>query len=164
EPPYFHTETMGSLVHAKRLAKMGGRVTAMLSLETIGCFLDGPGSQRVPDGLPKDQFPSIGNFVALGGNPQSESLVTAAGDAWNRAGVGVSALPVTLPESIEGAGWSDHWSFWQAGYPALMVTDTAPFRYQHYHRPTDTADQIDYARFTEVVKGLRAVIEELANR
>ena len=51
-----------------------------------------------------------------------------------------------LPGFITGVGWSDHWSFWQEGYPALMVTDTAPFRYPHYHRPSATPEKIDYER------------------
>lgn len=162
EPPHFHTESMGSLVHARHLAKTGAKVTAMISLETIGYFSDEPGSQRTPPGLPAERFPAVGNFVALVGNPASEPLVRAAGAAWEQAGVPVTALPIALPETVEGAGGSDHWSFWQAGYPALMVTDTAPFRYPHYHRPTDTAERIDFGRFTEVVKGLRSVIEALA--
>jgi hypothetical protein len=66
-----------------------------------------------------------------------------------------------VPQFIEGAGWSDHWSFWQAGYPALMVTDTLPFRYGHYHLPTDTADRLDYDRVARVVDGLEAVLAEL---
>ena len=67
-----------------------------------------------------------------------------------------------LPGALPGVGWSDHWSFWQVGYPALMVTDTAPFRYPHYHRPSDTPDKLDYERMARVVDGLRAVVEELA--
>ncbi|MBL9153156.1 MAG: M20/M25/M40 family metallo-hydrolase [Verrucomicrobiales bacterium] len=162
EPPHFHTESMGSLVHARHLAKTGARVSAMISLETIGFYSDEPGSQRTPPGLSVGPFPTVGNFVALVGNPESEPLVRAVGAAWELAGVSVRALPIALPESVEGVGWSDHWSFWQAGYPAVMVTDTAPFRYAHYHRPTDTPDRIDFARYTDVVKGLRTVIESLA--
>jgi len=163
EPPYFHTAAMGSVVHAGQLAKAGAKVTAMISLETIGYYTDAPGSQKTPPGLPPENFPAVGDFVAIVGNPASRSLVDAAGESFRRSGVAVPALPVALPEEIEGAGWSDHWSFWRAGYPAIMVTDTALFRYGHYHLPTDTPDRIDFGRFTEVVKGLRAVVEDLAN-
>jgi hypothetical protein len=69
-----------------------------------------------------------------------------------------------LPGSIQGVGWSDHWSFWQQGYPAVMVTDTAPFRYAHYHEPSDTVDQVDFASLARVVDGLDAVLDELVNR
>ena len=68
-----------------------------------------------------------------------------------------------LPGSIQGIGWSDHWSFWQEGWPAFMVTDTAPFRYPHYHETTDTPDKVDYGRTARVVIGLTRVAEDLAN-
>jgi hypothetical protein len=59
--------------------------------------------------------------------------------------------------------WSDHWSFWQEGYPAIMVTDTAPYRYPHYHLESDTPDKLDYDRFALVVSGLEAVVRDLAD-
>jgi Zn-dependent M28 family amino/carboxypeptidase len=62
---------------------------------------------------------------------------------------------------IPGVGWSDHWAFWQEGYPALMVTDTAPFRYPHYHTAADTPDKIDYERLARVVAGLERSIRKL---
>jgi hypothetical protein len=66
-----------------------------------------------------------------------------------------------VPGWITGVGWSDHWAFWQQDYPALMVTDTAPFRYAHYHSPSDTPDRIDYARLARVTDGLTYVISSL---
>lgn len=163
EAPHFQTETMGSLVFADWLRQKGANVKGMISLETIGYYTDSPGSQKVPDGVPPEDFPEVGNFLALVGNPKSGELVESAGKGYESAGVGVSALPVVLPESIDGVGWSDHWSFWKEGYPALMATDTAPFRYPHYHLSTDTPDQIDFDRFTEVVRGLQSTVETLAN-
>ena len=65
---------------------------------------------------------------------------------------------------MTGIGWSDHWAFWQEGYPAIMVTDTAPFRYPHYHTPYDTPDKIDYDRLARVVAGLARVVVDLADR
>ena len=66
-----------------------------------------------------------------------------------------------VPAAIPGVGWSDHWAFWQAGYAAMMVTDTAPFRYPWYHTANDTPDKIDYEKLAQVVDGLEAVIESL---
>jgi len=63
---------------------------------------------------------------------------------------------------LPGVGWSDHWSFWKRGYRALMVTDTAPFRYPHYHQPTDTPDKIDFERTARVVEGIEAAVRDLA--
>ncbi|MCB1230655.1 MAG: M20/M25/M40 family metallo-hydrolase [Verrucomicrobiae bacterium] len=163
EPPYFQTDSMGSVVYAKQLGRQGAKVAAMISLETIGCYSDEPGSQKLPEGLPPGAFPDVGNFIAFVGNTESQSLIDHAKNAYDGAGVDVPSLAAALPESINGVGWSDHWSFWREGYPAFMVTDTAPFRYPHYHEPTDTPDQIDFPRYTDVVKGLRAVVDSLAN-
>ncbi|HVG90014.1 MAG TPA: M28 family peptidase, partial [Alphaproteobacteria bacterium] len=66
-----------------------------------------------------------------------------------------------VPAAIPGVGWSDHWSFWQEGYPAIMVTDTAPFRNPNYHQPTDKADTLDYDRMARVVHGLAGVVVDL---
>jgi hypothetical protein len=65
---------------------------------------------------------------------------------------------------VKDAGRSDHWAYWQQGWPALMVTDTANFRYPHYHTPADTPDKIDYERTARVVKGVEAVVRDLAGR
>ena len=69
---------------------------------------------------------------------------------------------VAAPAFLPGVDWSDHWSFWRERYKAVMVTDTAPFRYPQYHTSHDTPDRVDYDRTAKVVLGLRAVIEELA--
>ena len=70
---------------------------------------------------------------------------------------------VAVPGWLTGVGWSDHWSFWQEGYPAIMVTDTALFRYTHYHSSADTPDKIDYDRMARVVAGLAETITAMAN-
>ena len=69
---------------------------------------------------------------------------------------------VVLADEMPGIGWSDHWSFWQFDYPAFMVTDTAPYRYPHYHEAEDTLDKIDVERTATVVIGLHAVINGLS--
>ncbi len=66
-----------------------------------------------------------------------------------------------MPSTIPGIGWSDHWSFWKAGYPAVMITDTAPFRYPYYHSDEDTPDKIDFDRLARVVDGLEKAIADL---
>jgi hypothetical protein len=63
-----------------------------------------------------------------------------------------------------GVHWSDHWSFWQAGYPAIMITDTALFRYRHYHAATDTPDRLDYPGLARVTRGLADVVAGLAGK
>jgi hypothetical protein len=161
EPPFFQTEEMGSLVYAKRCKERGDPIAAMISLETIGYFSDEPGSQKYP--LPGFGllYPSRGNFIGFAGDTRSRALLHAIVAAFRKT----EKLPcegASLPAAIPGIGWSDQWSFWQCGYPAVMVTDTAPFRYPHYHEPTDTPEKLDYDRFALVVSGMESVIAELA--
>jgi len=160
EPPYFQTAEMGSFVYARRCKDRGDRVAAMISLETIGYFSDEPRSQKYPAGL-GFFYPSKGNFIGFVGNTRSRALLRSAISAFKNA----RKLPcegALMPAAIPGIGWSDQWSFWECGYPAIMVTDTAPFRYPHYHSSTDTPDKLDYDRFALVVSGLEKVIAELA--
>ncbi|NNE92161.1 MAG: M28 family peptidase [Verrucomicrobiales bacterium] len=161
EPPFFQTKEMGSYIYAKEMQANDLNVVAMLSLETIGFFSDEEGSQQYPPGYEK-QFPPTGNFIAFVGNRDSKEIIDSARAAFMRA-TDLPALGGAFPEDVPGIGWSDHWSFWQAGYPALMVTDTAPYRYPHYHEPTDTPEKLDYEKMTEVVKGVENVIRAWAN-
>ena len=72
----------------------------------------------------------------------------------------IAVVPVesaALPELIPQIGWPDQWSFWQFGWPGIMVTDTAPFRNPHYHLPSDRPETVDYDRLARVTQGLVAV-------
>ncbi len=160
EPPWFQTENMGSLVYAKELKRRGENVVAAISLETIGMYSDQEGSQQYPAVL-GSLYPKKGNFIAIVGNIASAALVRQAVGAFRRS----AKFPVegaAAPAAITGVSWSDQWSFWEQGYPAIMVTDTAPFRNPHYHLPSDTPETLDYDRMARVVSGMKAVIEELA--
>lgn len=161
EPFHFHSPDMGSHVYAKSCHERGENIVAMLSLETIGCFSDEPRSQHFPLPGLGTIYPTTGNFIAFVGNLSSGSLVRKAVGAFRKHAEFPSEGAV-LPAAVPGVGWSDHWSFWQFDYPALMVTDTAPFRYAHYHQPTDTPDKIDYDRLARVVAGLEKVIGDLS--
>lgn len=161
EPPFFQTEQMGSLVYARLCRKRGDNIVAMFTPETIGYYSDAKGSQQYP--FPFSMFyPSEGNFIAFVGNTTSRPLIARSIKSFRRH-TPFPSEAAALPGSITGVGWSDHWSFWQEGYPAFMVTDTAPFRYPHYHQVTDTPDKIDYDRTARVVMGLTRVAEDLAN-
>lgn len=160
EPPYFQTSEMGSVVYARRCRERGEKVAAMISLETIGSYSDREGSQEYP--FPVNLFyPSRGDFVGFVGNLGSRSLVRRAIGAF-RGKVSFPSEGAALPEFLQGVGWSDHWSFWREGYPAIMVTDTAVFRYAHYHTREDTVDKVDFDRCARVIAGMAKVVEELA--
>lgn len=161
EPPYFQTDEMGSFVYAKRCKARGDRISAMISLETIGYFSDKPGSQSYPSPGLGAFYPRTGNFIGFVGSFGSRALVRRAIGLFREQGK-VPSEGAALPSFIPGVAWSDQWSFWQCGYPAIMVTDTAPFRYPHYHESTDTPDKLEYDRFALVVSGMDKVIAELA--
>ena len=150
---------MGSLVYAKACRSKDEDIVAMLSLETMGYYSDAKNSQKYPASL-RAFYPSTGNFIAFVGNTASKPLVTRSIGAF-RAHAKFPSEGAALPAHYGDIGRSDHWSFWQVGYPAIMVTDTAPFRYPHYHRATDTFDKIDYDRMARVVSGLETVVADL---
>jgi Zn-dependent M28 family amino/carboxypeptidase len=162
EPPFFQTAAMGSMVYAKSLAARGERVAGMISLETIGCFSDQPHSQRFPHPALGELYPDTGNFVAIVGNEANRPLVDRLHAAFSASGCGMPSEAFAGPEALPGVGWSDHWAFWQHGFPAVMITDTAPFRDDHYHTAGDTPAHVDHARLAQVVVGVHAALRVLA--
>src|SRR5262245_47488504 len=160
EPPYFHTEAMGSLNYARVLAQRRERVVAMYSLETIGFYSSEPGSQAYPApfGL---IFPDRGDFVAFVGLLGSRPLVHETIRSF-RSHTSFSSIGGVAPGFVPGIAWSGHWAFAEQGFQAVMITDTAPFRYPHYHRPSDTPDQVDTESLARLVKGIERVIRDLA--
>ena len=159
EPPWFQTDDMGSLVYAEQAHKLKENIVAAVSIETIGMYSDVEGSQKYPAGF-KSLYPSKGNFIAFIGNLESRGLVRDAVHSF-RASTKFPSEGSAVPAAIPGVGWSDHWSFWQEGYPAIMVTDTAIFRNPNYHQPTDKPDTLDYDRMARVVHGLARVVADL---
>jgi Zn-dependent M28 family amino/carboxypeptidase len=163
EPPFFYTWKMGSHRYARRAHERGDNITAMLALETIGYYSDADGSQQYPNPVYAWLYPSTGNFIGFVGNLASRKLVRQCLGTFRRH----SAFPsegIAAPGRMMGIHWSDHWSFWQEGYAAVMVTDTALFRYPHYHASTDLPDRIDYERLARVVEGLVKVTVDLAQQ
>jgi hypothetical protein len=152
EPPFFRTAEMGSTVHARGAKSRGERIVAMYSLETIGYYSDAPGSQVYPPPF-RWFYPDRGDFLAFVANPASRALLHATIGAF-RAEAQFPSEGVAAPAWIPGVDWSDQWSFWREGFPAVMITDTAPYRYPHYHTPQDTPDKVDYDRLARVVRGL----------
>jgi hypothetical protein len=158
EPPWFQTDDMGSLRYARRCRERHEDVVAMVSLETIGCFA---GEQRYPIPGLGLIYGQRGDFVGFVGDIKSRDLVREALGVF-REHATIPSEGIALWDGVPGVGWSDHWAFWQCGYRAIMVTDTAPFRYPHYHRPTDTPDRLDYVGLAQVVEGMVRVVAALA--
>jgi hypothetical protein len=162
EPPYFLSDEMGSFIYAGRCRARGDKISAMISLETIGYFSDAPRSQTYPSPGLGFFYPKVGNFIGFVSNVQSRTLLRRVVAAF-RMHAKIPSEGAALPAFIPGVSWSDQWSFWRNGYPGIMVTDTAPFRYPYYHSSSDTPDKLDYDRFTLVVSGMEKVIEDLNN-
>lgn len=160
EPPYFLSGQMGSFVYAGGCKARHEQITAMISLETIGYYSDAPHSQTYPAPGLGAFYPKTGNFIGFVANTHSRALLRRAIGVF-RAQKKIPSEGAALPAFIPGVSWSDQWSFWQHGYPAMMITDTAPFRYPHYHLPSDTPDKLDYDRFALVVSAMQAVIVDL---
>ena len=162
EPPYFLSDEMGSFIYASRCKARGDKISGMISLETIGYFSDAPHSQTYPSPGLGIFYPNVGNFIGFVSNVHSRALLRRV-VALFRKHAKIPSEGAALPAFIPGVSWSDQWSFWRCGYPAIMVTDTAPFRYPYYHSSSDTPDKLDYDRFTLVVSGMQKVIEDLDN-
>ncbi|MBO9527580.1 MAG: M28 family peptidase [Sphingobium yanoikuyae] len=162
EPPYFQTAHMGSLAYAKALAAGQERTLGMISLETIGFYSDAKGSQHYPFPL-SALYPDTGNFIAFVGMTSSRPFIRATVAAFRREAA-FPSVGGSAPGFVQGIDWSDHWAFAQVGIPALMITDTAPFRYRYYHSEADTPDRLDYDRMARVVDGVKRVVRAWARK
>ena len=161
EPPFFATKNMGSYVYAQRSRERRENIQGMISLEMLGYYSTKKGSQKYP--FPLGLFKSdTGNFIAFVSNLRSKTLLNDFIKRFRNL-VEFPSDGVAFPQMIPGISWSDHRSFWKFNYPAIMVTDTALFRYPHYHSWEDTPDKIHYDHLARVVLGLSKVIEDLAN-
>lgn len=161
ENPYYFTDNMGSLFHAKRASERGDKITAMLSLEMLGYFSNEPGSQTYPS--PFSWFyPDKANFIAFVSNFNSRKLlknsIAIFRESQSFPSEGLTA-PVALIRDVRR---SDHASFWRYGYPAFMVTDTAAYRNRAYHNINDVPDSLDYGAMAQITTGLLSVLESLA--
>jgi Zn-dependent M28 family amino/carboxypeptidase len=162
EPPYFNTSAMGSAVHAESLRRDGIPLRAMIALEMIGYFQDAPRTQTFPFPALAWLYPSTGNFVAVVGNLGQIGLVRRVKGTMRAAGP-LPVYSINAPRLVPGIDFSDHLNYWAAGYPAVMISDTAFYRNPNYHTARDTPDTLDYRRMAEVVRGVYAVVRVLTD-
>jgi Zn-dependent M28 family amino/carboxypeptidase len=159
EPPFFATPKQGSEVYARQLRLDGSSVELMIALETLGYYSTHEGSQNYPPLLGR-LYPPRGDFVALVSNLRWFAKLRRFARAFRQS----TAFPMEYlasPSFVPGVSWSDHRAFWRGGYPALMVTDTAFYRYPYYHTPLDTADYVCCTELAEVVLGLEGAIRRV---
>lgn len=153
EPPFFRSAQMGSAIHAASLVESKENVRLMISLEMIGYFSDLPGSQRYPSPLLNLFYPSIGNFITLVGPLSlSSATIDIKKDFLNSVPLPVKSI--NAPAIIPGIDFSDHLNYWQQGFDAVMITDTAFLRNLEYHKSGDSPDRLDYDKMAQVVTGV----------
>jgi Zn-dependent M28 family amino/carboxypeptidase len=159
EPPFFKSKDMGSYVYARQARKNREDIKAVIILESIGYYRDEPNSQSYPPLLGMF-YPNRGNFICVVGNFSSRWLVKRIVSIFKKK----SQFPIESfigPSFVPGVDFSDNWSFWQAGYPAVMITDTAFYRNPHYHTDSDTYQTLDYKGLAHVSEGLAGVLIEI---
>lgn len=161
EPPFFFWPGMGSMVYAKAAKQQGDPIRFMISLETLGYYRSQRGSQTYPP-LLKYFYPDTGNFIAFVSNLRSRHILRDCIQAFSS----VTDFPmqsIAAPAIVPGISLSDHLAFWRHGYKALMITDTAFYRYPYYHTAQDTPDKLDYEPFAEMTQGLFLMLCRLTN-
>ena len=161
EPPFFRTRHMGSALHAQTLRRQGADVRLMFSLEMIGYFSDEPGSQQFPVSFLGLFYPTRGNFISVVGNFSNGLSVRRVKRAM-RSAAPLPVFSINAPRSIPGIDFSDHLNYWENGYDAVMITDTAFYRNGNYHTASDTPETLDYRRMALVVEGIYAAVLDLA--
>jgi Zn-dependent M28 family amino/carboxypeptidase len=156
-----NTRDMGSARFVNELSARHEDVQSMICLEMLGYYDSRPGSQKYP-ALVSLFYPSQGNFVGLVANLSSRSVLKTLRTGLSPVGP-LTFSAAVLPSFIGGIDRSDHTNFWKKGIPAVMVTDTAFYRNPNYHRATDTADTLNYARMAELSHALDSSLAHLAS-
>lgn len=156
EPPAFVSDAMGSRVYAERARREGERIDGMICLEMVGYTCLTPGCQDYPFPLNHLRFPKIGNFIGIVGNTKSMGFTRSLKKAFKK-NRDLPVISLSVPfngKMVPAVRRSDHASFWDTGFKAVMVTDTAFFRNPHYHTKLDTMDRLDYTFMAELVESL----------
>jgi Zn-dependent M28 family amino/carboxypeptidase len=157
EPPFFGSEEMGIAIHADALAHSNIPVRGMICLEMIGYFSR---EQAWPNWLLALLYPNEGDFIAVVGGWSDRRLARAVKRGIRGAG-GVEVVSFSGSRALSDA--SDQPNYWQKGWTAVLVTDTAFLRNPHYHTRYDTADTLDYHRMARVIDGLANAVVHLSS-
>jgi len=155
---------LGSRAFAAGLKKIGQALAGAVILECVGYASHDANSQRTPPGVPIT-VPTVGNFLGVVGNEGSRDLVAIIEGNARRLSPPLQTLVLTVPargETLPDVRRSDHAAFWDEGYAAVMLTDTANFRNPHYHQPTDTIETLDLNFLEGVIELTVACIQDVA--
>ena len=154
-------DLLGSRAYVAHLTETSQSVYGAIVLECVGYASDQEGSQRTPPGIPV-AVPSVGNFLALIGNQASTAFLHTLSQPMASK---IPIVPLAVPgngEQLPDTRRSDHTAFWEQGFAAVMVTDTANFRNPHYHRSTDTVDTLNLKFLASVADAVTNAVLALA--
>ena len=144
EPPYFATKNMGSYIHAQYLKTNNIDVIGMINYEMIGYLTDEPNSQEYPIEAMKFLYPATGNFIAIASNESSTDFLEQLD--FDNLDKEIDSCNIVLPNGLSEITASDHINYWNFGFNAVMITDTAHFRNKNYHTVNDTIETIDFKK------------------
>ena len=143
------------------------RLSGMISLEMLGFKNPQPGSQSYPPYVDLSQYPDTGDFIAVVGNEPSTKLAQALAQGMAHAVPALKVETLVVPgqgENFSEVRLSDHSPFWDAGIPAVMVTDTAFFRNPNYHKPSDTLETLDLEFIRDNAQAVAAFLKQFLNQ
>jgi Zn-dependent M28 family amino/carboxypeptidase len=151
EPPYFRTNYMGSYIHAKSLNDRKTNVYGMICLEMIGYFDDSKKSQEYPIGALSILYGNRGDYITLVNKFAKGKFSRKFTVVFKKTNL-IKTKKFTAPKGLPGIDFSDHLNYWQFGYSAVMITDTAFYRNKNYHQNTDTIATLDLFRMSQVIE------------
>ena len=153
---------LGSQEYVNQLLREKQKLRLMLSLEMLGYCNSNPGTQEYPAPILKKFYPDTGDFIALIGNLKTFPDLYRLRNSFRKSGTKSEFLPVpNNGKMVTATRRSDHAPFWDAGYRAMMLTDTSFLRNPHYHKPSDRVETLDLDFLTGVCWGLEKGIREL---
>jgi hypothetical protein len=153
----------GSKAFVQYIRNRGIPIQAAVCLEAVG--VAGPQfKQSTPSGL-NITLPERGDFLGVIGNEASKSLIDRYMRVTSAVAPSLNALSLVVPgngEALPDVRRSAHAAFWDWGYKAIMLSDTAEFRYPHHHKVTDTPEKLNYAFMGDLVRSIVAFAQDLA--
>lgn len=142
EPPFFKTEFMGSVIHARSVFEKRLEVIGMIALEMIGYY-----------GNPAEKTEEDINYLHVSGLKKFDSFNAKISHLLKQSGT-FGSRRVSYAEDYKNNGPSDHRNYWPYNYPAVMVIGSGKDRSLHYHKKTDTIETLDFELMTKAVESI----------